>query len=141
MTEVSVDEYIAAAPDKFRPIVEELRALVRTNLPDGYEEVMRWGMITYEVPLEVSGKTYNGKPLMYAAIGAQKRHVGLYLCGLYCVPGHLEGFQATYEAAGLKLDMGKACVRIKKPQDILRPAIAETIAAIPVADFVAASAR
>jgi len=40
------------------------------NLSEGYEEVMNWGMITYQVPLETYPDTYNGKPLMYAALAS-----------------------------------------------------------------------
>ncbi|NIR35130.1 MAG: DUF1801 domain-containing protein, partial [Actinobacteria bacterium] len=38
------------------------------NLPDGYEEAMGWGMISYEIPLSRYPDTYNGKPLAYAAL-------------------------------------------------------------------------
>jgi hypothetical protein len=36
-------------------------------------------MITYEIPLERFGDTYNGKPLMYAALASQKNHMAIYL--------------------------------------------------------------
>ena len=44
-----------------------VRAATLDRLPDGYAEEIRWGMISYEVPLAVQPDTYNGKPLMYAA--------------------------------------------------------------------------
>jgi hypothetical protein len=31
---------------------------------------MNWGMIAYQVPLEIYADTYNKKPLMYAALAA-----------------------------------------------------------------------
>ena len=135
------EDYIASVPEKHRPIVEQLRALVRDNLPDGYVEVMRWGMINYEVPLNVSGKTYNGQPLQYIAIGAKKAHVGLYHMGLYANPEAKAAFVAAYEDAGVKLDMGGSCVRIKKPEGIHREAIAKAVTTYEVVDFVAVSAR
>ena len=58
-----------------------------------------------------------------------------------CMPGQLEKFEAAYDAAGKKLDMGKACVRVKTSEDVLASAVAETIASVPVADYVKASAR
>ena len=131
----TVDAYLEEIDPAKRPMVETLREIVRENLPAGYDEVMRWGMITYEVPTEVSGKTYNGKPLMYVAIGAQKNHVGLYLCGIYChVPLH-DSFVAAYSQAGVKLDMGKACIRMKKPEHILAPAIAQSVAALKPEEY------
>ena len=33
--------------------------MILANLPDGYEEAMNWGMITYQVPLETYPDTYN----------------------------------------------------------------------------------
>lgn len=141
MTEDTIEAYIAAAPDKFRPIVEALRAIVRDNLPDGYEEVLRWGMITYEVPLATSGKTYNGKPLQYIGIGVKKGHVGFYHMGLYANPEAKAAFTAAYEAAGVKLDMGGSCVRLKKPEGLVPDALAASVKTFEVAAFVAASAR
>ncbi len=132
----TVDAYLDAVPDKWRALVEALRALVQAHLPEGYEETMRWGMITYEVPLAASGKTYNGKPLMYVAIGAQKNHVGLYLCGLYCRSDLMERFTAAYHDAGVKLDMGKACLRLKSDTHILPDAIASAVSALPMADYI-----
>ncbi len=36
--------------------------LALENLPEGYVEVMNWGMISYEIPLERYPDTYNGQP-------------------------------------------------------------------------------
>jgi hypothetical protein len=38
---------------------------------------MNWGMISWEVPLERYSDTYNGQPLSYAALAAQKSHTAL----------------------------------------------------------------
>src|SRR5437016_401551 len=70
-------------PDDRRATIERLAALVREHLPHGYEEAFHTGMIVWQVPLAVYPDTYNKKPLMYAALGNQKNHVGLYLCGVY----------------------------------------------------------
>ena len=136
----TVSGYLDELPEDRRAAIGQVLALVRANLPEGYEEAMRWGMITWEVPLAVSGPTYNGKPLMYAALASQKRHMALYLCGVNCLPGVEHGLRAAYAAAGRKLDLGKACLRFRKLDDLLPEAVAAVIAAVPVADF-AASAR
>ena len=44
---------------------------------------MAWGMISWEVPLDSSGETYNGQPLVYAALAAQKNYNALYLNCVY----------------------------------------------------------
>ena len=133
-------QYLAELPDDKRDAVASLRELVLANLPEGYVETMK-GMLLYEVPLSITGKTYNGKPLMYAAIGAQKNHVGLYLCALYCNDNLKVEFEANYAASGKKLDMGKSCLRIKKMDQVDPAAIAQAIAAVPMEEFVKASAR
>ena len=137
----TVSDYLEELPADRRAAIAQVLALVRTALPDGYDEVMRWGMITWEVPLSVSGPTYNGKPLMYAALASQKRHMALYLCGVNCLPGVEDGLRTAYAAAGRKLDLGKACLRFRRLDDLLPEAVAEVIAAVPVADFVAAARR
>ena len=68
----SPKDYIQQLPEDRRPTMKKLRALIRKNLPKGYVETMRWGMLCYEVPLKVFPDTYNGEPLMYAALASQK---------------------------------------------------------------------
>lgn len=135
----TVAEYLAALPLDRRATVEALRRLVLDNLPPGYVEAINWGMICYEVPLETSGRTYNGKPLMYAAIGNQKRHIGLYLCGINCLPEGEKRLRDAFAAAGLKLDMGKACIRLRTLDDLPLDAIGDTVRAVTPEQFAEAS--
>jgi Domain of unknown function (DU1801) len=136
---ITVEAFLMELPPDRRAAISELRKVILGNLPRGYVETMNWGMIAYEVPLAINPKTYNGKPLMYAALANQKNHMAVYLCSLYCVPGALEKFKASWKAG--KLDMGAACVRFKTLGDVDMDAIARVIAATPVDDFVAASKR
>jgi hypothetical protein len=137
----TVTQYLDELPEDRRAAIGHVLALVRANLPEGYDEVMRWGMITWEVPMAVSGPTYNGKPLMYAALANQKRHMALYLCGANCLPGIEARLRAAYDAAGKKLDLGKACLRFRRLDDLVPEAVAQVIAAVPVPVFVASAAR
>jgi uncharacterized protein YdhG (YjbR/CyaY superfamily) len=73
----TVEKYLEELPEERRDALEAVRRTILEHLPDGYEEVMNWGMITYQVPLDVYPDTYNGKPLMYAALASQKRHMAL----------------------------------------------------------------
>ena len=79
----SVDEYLAELPPDRRAAISRVREIILKNLPDGYVEEMRWGMISYGVPLERFPDTYNGQPLMYAALASQKRYMSLYLTNVY----------------------------------------------------------
>jgi len=132
----SVDQYLAELPDDRRDAIETIRDAIVVNLPAGYVETMAWGMITYEVPLETYPKTYNGSPLMYAALASQKNHMAVYLSGVYSDDGSRDLFLDAYRATGKKLDMGKSCVRFKKLDDLPVELIGETIASMSVDDFI-----
>ena len=132
----TVEEYLASLPEDRRAALEAVRRKILENLPDGYDEVMNWGMITYEVPLETCPDTYNGKPLMYAALGSQKDHMAVYLTGIYMDEGAREEFEARYRDTGKRMDMGKSCVRFRTLEDLPLPLIGEAIGQIPADEFV-----
>ncbi len=132
----TVLQYLAELPDDRRGDVETVRDLILENLPPGYVEVVRWGMITYEVPLETYSDTYNRKPLMFVALAAQKRHLALYLTNVAFVHGGEEAFKATYLKTGKKLDMGRSCLRFKTAGDLATDVIAESIRSMPIDEFV-----
>lgn len=132
----TVDEYLANLPEERRTAIETVRDTILANLPNGYEEAMDWGMITYQVPLETFPDTYNGKPLMYAALASQKNHMAVYLTSIYALPGKAEEFEAAYRETGKRYDVGKSCVRFRKLDDLPLDLIGETIAAIDAKTFV-----
>jgi hypothetical protein len=131
----SVEAYLAELDETRRAIVGEVRAVVLANLPSGYVEVMNWGTIAYEVPLSVYPTTYNGKPLLYAALAAQKRHNAVYLMNIYA-DKELEALLISgFECAGVKLDMGKSCVRFRTLSDLDLDVIGRIVAATSVERF------
>lgn len=132
----SVEEYLDSLPTDRREAISTVREGILRALPDGYAEEMRWGMISYEVPLAIQPDTYNGKPLMYAALASQKRHMAVYLSGVYADPEARERFEAAYRATGKRLDMGKSCVRFRRLDDLPLEVIEDAIARYPVDDFV-----
>jgi uncharacterized protein YdhG (YjbR/CyaY superfamily) len=134
----TVADYLAELPDDRRKAVEAVRQVILQNLAPGYQEVMNWGMITYQVPLETYPDTYNKKPLMYAALASQKNHMAVYLTGIYMDDDARREFEAAYKATGKRYDVGKSCVRFKKLDDLPLPLIGECVAALSVAEFVSA---
>ena len=136
-TPATVEEYIAALPPERAEQIGQLRQLIRQRLPEGYEEEMGFGMITYVIPLATYPDTYNGHPLMYAAIASQKRHMSLYLMNVYGDGETQRWFADGFAAAGKKLDMGKACVRFRKLDDLPLELIGEAVARTPAADYIA----
>ncbi|NNL98284.1 MAG: DUF1801 domain-containing protein, partial [Acidimicrobiia bacterium] len=109
---------------------------ILANLPEGYEEAMNWGMITYQVPLDRFPDTYNGEPLMYAALASQKNHMAVYLTAVYADEETREEFVAAYRDTGKRMDMGKSCVRFRKLDDLPLELIGTTIAEVDVDTFV-----
>ena len=127
----TVEEYLAELPEDRRAVVAEVRRLILENLPSGYREGMNWGMITYEIPLERYPTTYNGQPLGYVALAAQKNYYALYLLGVYADSEQEIALSKAYAEAGKRLDMGKSCLRFRKLDDLLMRPVAQTIASTP----------
>ena len=133
----TVDQYIADLPDERAEAIRAVREAILSNLPDGFEEAMNWGMITYQVPLEIYPDTYNGKPLMYSALASQKNYMVVYLMGIYRSEEARASFETAYRAPGKPLDMGKSCLRFKQLDDLPLDLIGECIASETVDTFVA----
>lgn len=129
----TVADYLAELPAEQHAEVSAVRDVILANVPDGYVEGMLWGMITWYVPLEVSGPTYNKQPLSYVALAAQKRYCSVYLTTV--MGSGEESFRSRYAATGKKLDMGKSCIRFKRASDLALDVIGEEIARLSVEDF------
>jgi uncharacterized protein YdhG (YjbR/CyaY superfamily) len=132
-----VEGYLSELPRDRRKAIEEVRTVILANLPEGYEESMNWGMVTYQVPLDVYPKTYNGQPLMYAALASQKNHMAVYLSAIYSDEGERERFEAAYRRTGKRFDVGKSCVRFRKLEDLPLDVIAQAIGSVSMDTFIA----
>ncbi len=132
----TVEQYISQLPEDRREAIKQTRKTILENLPEGYEEVMNWGMISYEVPLSIYPDTYNKKPLMYAALASQKNHMAVYLTAIYMTENARKKFETAYKATGKRFDAGKSCVRFRKIEDLPLDLIGKTIASIKLNDFV-----
>lgn len=133
----TVKDYLAELPADRRQAIETVRKVILKNLPKGYEEVMNWGMISYQVPLSEYPDTYNKQPLMYAALASQKNHMAVYLTGLYMNSSQRAAFERDYKASGKKLDMGNSCVRFKTLDALPIDMIGTYIAQIPMEEHIA----
>ena len=133
----TVAQYLAELDPERRRQIAAVRDVVLANLPDGYEESMNWGMISYEIPLERYPNTYNKQPLGYAALASQKHHMSLYLMALYADPDQEQSFEERYRATGKRYDVGKSCVRFRRIDDLPLDLIAEVIASTSVDEYIA----
>jgi hypothetical protein len=126
-----------ALPEDRQEAIRAVRDNILAHLPEGFVEVMNWGMVCYEVPLAVYPNTYNKKPLMFAGLASQKKHMAVYLMGVYGSAETKKVFLEKWKATGKKLDMGASCVRFKKLEDLNLDLIAEAIGSTSMEDYVA----
>ena len=126
----TVQEYLAALSSERRSALAQVRRVVRNHLPRGFREGILYGMIGYYVPLSRHPDTYNGQPLLLAALGSHKSTMTLYLMNVYSDPKLARWFEAQYEKSGKQIRLGKSCVHFKSiddlPLDVIGKAIART---------------
>lgn len=139
-TASSIDEYIAALPEERKEAFAKLRKVIKKNLPKGFKEEMSYGMIGYVVPHSIYPAGYHCDPklpLPLMNLGSQKNFIVLHHMGMYGDKNLLDWFVTKYEkeATG-KLDMGKACVRFKKMDQIPYELIGELVAKVSVEAYV-----
>ena len=124
------DEYLDSLPRERRDAVAAVRAVVRKHLPKGYSEFVSGGMLSYGIPLSRFPNTYNGQPLCYVALAAQKNYCSLYLMTVYGDERHEARLRDGFKAAGKKLDMGKSCIRFKSADDLPLDVVGDLIASV-----------
>jgi len=136
----SVAEYIKALPEDRKPVIEKLRNVILSNLPEGFTEQLSYGMIGYVVPLSRYPKGYHakkGEPLPFLSLASQKNYIALYHMGIYGKPKLEEWFIKEYtDRVPTKLDMGKSCIRFKNPDHIPYDLVAELCQKITVDEFI-----
>lgn len=133
----TVSAYLASLPDDRRKAMSAVRKVIRANLPKGFVESMSWGMISYEVPLKSYPDTYNGQPLVYAALASQKNHMSVYLMGIYGSDALRAEFEDAYRATGKRMDIGKSCVRFRTLDDLPLEVVGEAVGALTLDQFIA----
>ena len=118
----TVEDYIKELPKDRQEAIKKLRKEIKKNLPKGFSEGMGYGAMGYSVPhsLYPAGYHCNSKdPLPFIGLASQKHFIAVYHMGVYADPKLLKWFTDEYAKAGVgKLDMGKSCIRFKKPENI-----------------------
>ncbi len=133
---ITPDTYIDILPVGRKEAVQKIRETILANLPEGFIETMGYGMIAYVVPHSVYPPGYHCDPklpLPFINLASQKNSIALYHMGLYADKEMLDWFVNEYpKHSKLKLDMGKSCIRFKKPDQIPFELIGELVAGISV---------
>ena len=118
----TIDEYLNAIPEERQAPMRKLHQTILEHLPEGFEPCISYGMIGYVVPDSMYPDGYHCDPklpLPFMNIASQKNFIGLYHMGIYANPELLQWFQSEYpKYVKTKLDMGKSCIRLKKPEQI-----------------------
>jgi uncharacterized protein DUF1801 len=133
---LTVNQWLASVPAERKDAINAVRDVVNEYLPKGYEETVDWGMLAWVVPLATLPNTHNGRPLLFAALGAHTKVMTLYLSCVYGDPKLRKEFEIAYKKTGKKLDMGGSCVHFKKLDDLPLDVVGNTIARVAVDKYV-----
>lgn len=118
----TVEEILANIPEERKEAFYKLHQTIVDHLPAGFEPGISYGGLGYVVPHRLYPAGYHCKPtepLPFAGMASQKNSINFYHMGIYSDPDLMDWFLAEYpKHSSQKLDMGKSCIRFKKPEHI-----------------------
>jgi len=121
-TGVTVDAILENIPEERKQAFQRLHQIIVDHLPAGLEPGISYGNLGYVVPHSLYPAGYHCKPsepLPLAWIASQKNSINFYHMGIYADPKLMDWFVAEYpKHSNQKLDIGKSCMRFKKPEHI-----------------------
>jgi uncharacterized protein YdhG (YjbR/CyaY superfamily) len=136
----NVEDYLKELPQDRKEAMSKLRKTILNSLPKGFEECISYGMIGYVVPHSIYPKGYHCDiklPLPFVNIASQKNFIAMYHMGIYTNQTLLNWFVDEYpKHSKQKLDMGKSCIRFKKPETIPFELIGELMTKMSVQDYI-----
>jgi uncharacterized protein YdhG (YjbR/CyaY superfamily) len=136
----SPELYLEQVPDDRKEAIRKLRQTILENLPEGFAEVLAYGMMGYVVPHSVYPAGYHcdpKQPLPFMGFASQKNSINFYHMGIYADPQLMGWFVEEYpKHTQTKLDMGKSCVRFKKPEHIPFELIAALVRKVSVTEWI-----
>lgn len=137
---LNTDAYFQSVSEVYQPAMLKIRTLLHNNLPDGFQEIINYNMPSYVVPHAIYPAGYHCDtklPLPFISIAAQKNFIALYHMGIYADQNLLNWFVEEYpNHSKNKLDMGKSCIRFKKPDQIPFDLLAQLFAKMNVQNWI-----
>ena len=134
------DQYFQELPEERKEAMLKLRQIIKKNLPEGFEEIMGYGMLGYAVPHSIYPKGYHcdpKQPLPFFGMASQKNSINIYHMGIYADNDLYDWFVSEYpKYSKARLDMGKSCIRFKKPEHIPFELIGELLTKISVLEWI-----
>ncbi|MEJ7611132.1 MAG: DUF1801 domain-containing protein [Ferruginibacter sp.] len=134
------DQYYDQLPADRKVPMTKLRKEIKKNIPKGFKEVMGYGMVGFSVPHSLYPPGYHCDPklpLPFMGLASQKNFIAIYHMGIYMDPKLMDWFTDEFakQVTG-KLDMGKSCIRFKKPDNIPYKLIGELASKMTVQDWI-----
>lgn len=136
----SVEVYLSHFSEADQSVLNAMRSSILKSLPEGYEETMQYGMISYVVPLKAYPSGYLKDPtvpLPYLSLARQKNHFAFYSMGLFAMKEKFIEIKKNYEDQYGKLDHGMSCIRFRNPRKISYELIEEITQAVSMHEFIA----
>lgn len=134
------EEYVEKLPEDRKEVIQKIRTTVNKVLPKGFKETVGYGMIGWVVPHSIYPSGYHcdpKQPLPFMGVASQKNHIGFYHMGIYADEQLLNWFTENYpKYCKPKLDMGKSCIRFKKPENIPFELISQLVTKMTVEDWI-----
>ncbi|MEJ7693684.1 DUF1801 domain-containing protein [Daejeonella sp.] len=136
----TIDEYFEGLSEDRKAPMQQLWQVILENIPDGFSRQMGYGNAGFVVPHTIYPAGYHcdpKQPLPFAGIASQKNFIALYHMGIYADKQLLDWFISEYpKHSTAKLDMGKSCIRFKKPDQIPFKLIGELMKKMTVEDWI-----
>lgn len=133
------EEYVEKLPEDRKEVIQKIRTTVNKVLPKGFKETVGYGMIGWVVPHSIYPSGYHcdpKQPLPFMGVASQKNHIGFYHMGIYADEQLLNWFTENYpKHCKTKLDIGKSCIRFKKPENIPFELISQLVTKMTVEDW------
>ena len=140
-TGTTVEEILENIPEDRKEAFTQLHQTIVSNLPKGFEPGISYGMLGYVVPHHLYPAGYHCKPsepLPFVSIASQKNSINFYHMGIYADATLLNWFVAEYpKHSKQKLDMGKSCIRFKKPEYIPYELLGQLMQKMTAAQWIA----
>ena len=134
------EEYVEKLTEERKEVIQKIRTTVNKVLPKGFKETVGYGMIGWVVPHSIYPSGYHcvpKQPLPFMGVASQKNHIGFYHMGIYADEQLLNWFTENYpKHCKTKLDMGKSCIRFKKPENIPFELISQLVTKMTVEDWI-----
>lgn len=138
-TATTTADYLAEQPEERQKELRKVLEVIRKNLDPTYAECMMYGHIGFGVPLSVYPKGYHctpNTPLPLISLANNKGSISLHFMAIYAPSAYSEWFKEAWLATGKKLDMGKACIKFKKADDLALDVLAEALRRMPAEKYV-----